>query len=188
MGSAARTRLVRAWECATEGADPEEPNVMTAAMLRASCRLLDISDADASALVTQLLLGETSRSASPSSSPSSSSGGSSGSSGSSGRAEEGGKEGETKTAASPGAEGWIDFPQWVELVKPTMTMTMAMATMEGDTTTMTTSTTSTTTHGASTDTQTTPQQLPLAFRKSKKTPREGVVVKPAGRGEATAVE
>ena len=177
MGSAARTRLVRAWECATEGADPEEPNVMTAAMLRASCRLLDISDADASALVTQLLLGETS-----------SPGGSSGSSGSSGRAEEGGKEGETKTAASPGAEGWIDFPQWVELVKPTMTMTMTMATMEGDTTTMTTSTTSTTTHGASTDTQTTPQQLPLAFRKSKKTPREGVVVKRGGGGEATAVE
>ena len=184
MGSAARTRLVRAWECATEGADPEEPNVMTAAMLRASCRLLDISDADASALVTQLLLGET-RSASPSSSPSSSPGGSSGSSG---RAEEGGKEGETKTAASPGAEGWIDFPQWVELVKPTMTMTMTMATMEGDTTTMTTSTTSTTTHGASTDTQTTPQQLPLAFRKSKKTPREGVVVKRGGGGEAAAVE
>lgn len=138
MGSAARTRLVRAWECATEGADPEEPNVMTAAMLRASCRLLDISDADASALVTQLLLGgarggETSRSASPSSSPSSSTG----SSGSGGRAE----EGETKTAASPGAEGWIDFPQWVELVKPTMTMTMAM---EADTTTMATSTTTTT--------------------------------------------
>ena len=138
MGSAARTRLVRAWECATEGADPEEPNVMTAAMLRASCRLLDISDADASALVTQLLLGgarggETSRSASPSSSPSSSTG----SSGSSSPAE----EGETKAAASPGAEGRNDFPQWVELVKPTMTMTMAM---EADTTTMATSTTTTT--------------------------------------------